>query len=314
LTVAQPPHAPAPGPRKGLLGRFHGTGVFWFRAAHHACRLAPAWIVPVFEPAIRWAYYLLWGSVRRALASNLEAVLGPCGPRERRRRVHRTLKAFGLCQYDRHRALAGRPQRVPEFAGMEHWNAVMESDRGAILVTAHIGGWELGSAMPTSFETRRVHVVREREMDPAAQEFVESTLERLTPPGYVTHFLDDSAASRDIGFELTRLLRAGEIVAVQGDRPRTGGRTVKGELFGRPYDFPLGPALLAHAGQVPMLPVFSHRLGVDRYRLTFHPPIEPASKEEVVRRLGLAIEEAIRAAPEQWFCFVDLWGQGSEGT
>ena len=85
---------------------------------------------------------------------------------------------------------------------------------------------------------------------------IEDLLARTMPDEYVTHFLDDGPESREVGFELVRLLRDGEVVALQGDRPRAGGRTVTAPLFGRPFDFPAGPGLLSHAGLAPLLPVW----------------------------------------------------------
>jgi lauroyl/myristoyl acyltransferase len=317
LTDASPPHAPPSGLGKRLLGPFHGTGAFWFRMLLLSGRIQSPRALKLAELCFRWLFYLSWGALRRAVAANLEPVLGPAARGERRRRVHRTLQEFAYCQYDRYRALGGRWTPAPRFEGLEHWDAATSSGRGVVLVTAHIGGWEIGSATPSGQGARSIHVVRERETDPRAQALVETLLARSMPPGYHTHFLD-TADGGDVGFELVRALRDGDLVAVQGDRPRRGGRSVEGTLFSRRFRFPVGPALLARAGHAALLPVFSFREKIGHYRVSFRRPIEADSLREAVDLLARAIEDAIRERPHQWFAFGPVWEDAApaqeEGT
>jgi KDO2-lipid IV(A) lauroyltransferase len=125
------------------------------------------------------------------------------------------------------------------------------------------------------------------------------------------HFQSDDPLQ---GMQLVDALRRGEIVAVQGDRPRTGGRSIDATLFGRPFPLPPGPAALARTAGVPLLPVFVFREGRRRYRVVFRPPIHAslaeaagADRAATMRRVAVEIEWAIRRAPHQWFCFKRLW-------
>jgi KDO2-lipid IV(A) lauroyltransferase len=179
-----------------------------------------------------------------------------------------------------------------------------------VLVTAHIGPWENAVRFGASGARRRIHVVREKEMDPRAQELVEAILAR-SGGDYVTHFAANDPA---LGLELVKALRQGDLVAVQGDRPRAGGRSVDVGLFGRPFSLPIGPAALARTAEVPILPVFNFREGRFRLRSVVRPAIHVARTgnrdqdlELALRRLALEIEWAIRQRPYQWFCFKRLW-------
>ena len=122
---------------------------------------------------------------------------------------------------------------------------------------AHIGSWEIGSSLPLR-EEHVIHVVREEELDYRAQEFVQGILRHVGGPRYHTHF-----ATRDprLGITLLNALRRGEFVALQADRPRTGGRTIDVEIFQRPFALPLGPFALARSAEVALLPVFIFREG-----------------------------------------------------
>jgi lauroyl/myristoyl acyltransferase len=127
---------------------------------------------------------------------------------------------------------------------------------------------------------------------------------------YTTHFAEDP----QLGVRLLEALRRDEIVALQGDRPRAGGRTVETRLFGRPYALPVGPAALARAAGVPIVPVFVLRQGRRRYRCILRPPIAVAQSAdrqrdlaEALNRFAADLETAIRREPHQWFCFRRIW-------
>jgi lauroyl/myristoyl acyltransferase len=205
------------------------------------------------------------------------------------------------------------PARRPftaEFEGVDNWQQTTAGGRGFVLITAHLGCWEVGSLLPQDRQDRLVHLVREPELDPRAQRFLAERL-RQEHGRTVTHFAADDAT---LGIELLQALRRGEVVALQSDRPRTGqgARTVS--LFGRAVSLPHGPAALARAAQVPLLPVYVYHVRRRHYRVVLRPPIEVGSGKDrdadldaAMARIALELEGAIRRAPEQWFCFAPVF-------
>jgi len=305
------PHAPAVGRFARLLGPFQITGPFWYRLHLFGVRVVPSWAIGgLIRPfALLFAAFL--PGIRRAIAANLAPVLGSAGRLESLRRAHRTMLQFAWSLTERYEWLAGKSRPQTEPVDVEVWQQATSSHRGVIVVTAHVGNWEIGSAIPASRERRRVHLVREEELDPRAQQFIEELLREQTDQLYTTHFASDDLR---LGLLLRDALAAGEVVALQGDRPRAGGKTIEVSLFGRPFALPGGPFALGRLADVPLLPVFMFREGRLRYRLHFRPPIHverSASKrrdlEAAAERLGAEIEWAIRTAPHQWYCFRSLW-------
>jgi KDO2-lipid IV(A) lauroyltransferase len=250
----------------------------------------------------------------RALAANLEPVLGPAGALGRARRAHATWRCFAWCLAERYERFVPGRRFDASFEGLEHWTSAVSAGGGVVLVTAHIGGWELGSLLPTAREARTVHVVREPEADERAQRVQEELL-ASDPAGYVTHFARDDAA---LALELFAALRRGEVVALQGDRPRVGGAVHAAMLFGRPFRLPVGTAALARASGAAIVPVFTLREGRRRYRVVCGPPIrvERAPERATARALddfARELERAIARAPYQWFCFAPLWSDSRAG-
>lgn len=307
---APPQHAPALGLTHRLLGRFHVTGIFWYRFANWGFTRLPSWTEWLSVTCFAAFFFLALSRIRGALASNLDPVLGRAGRPERWRRSFLTMWAFAWCFAERYRRMAG-PQRFRSVVdGEEHWRQVMASPGGVIIVTAHIGPWETATQFGGSASQRRIHVVREKEIDPRAQDFIREILAR-TGGDYVTHFSGDDPT---LSLVLADALRRGEVVALQSDRPRAGGRTVIASLFGRPMPLPIGPAALARATDVPIVPVFNFREGRFLMRTVVRPPFRVAKTADrqadiaaAVHHLAAEIEWAIRRHPHQWFCFRKLW-------
>ena len=306
-----PPHAPERGWSWRLLGSFHVTGSFWYRFHLWGVRFLPSPLVGVFIALFTTFFFPILRRIRAAIASNLEAVLGPCGWRERQLRIYRTMWSLAWCLSERYERLGtDRPFQV-ETEGHEIWQQVAQPGRGLLLVTAHLGSYEVGSMLPSRFDRRSVRIVREPEVDARAQAFFRGVVAQFREPGYTTHFQTDDPLQ---GMALLEALRRGEIIAVQGDRPRGGARSIATTLFGRPFPLPAGPAALARAAEVPLLPVFVFREGRRRYRAVFRPAIavartanRAADLAEAMTRVAAEVEWAIRRAPHQWYCFKRLW-------
>jgi len=287
------------------------TGVFWYRFHRFLIRSLPSPLLWVPSCIFNTFFFIFLRKIRVAIASNLDQVLGPCGWWERQRRIYRTMWSFGWCLSERYeRLVTDRPFHI-DLDAVEHWNEVARPGRGLMLVTAHLGNFEVGSMLPSQKESRRVHLVREPEVDAKAQEFLQDTLAGFTQTRYTMHFQSDDPLQ---GLDLLNALRRGDIVAVQGDRPRAGGKSIDATLFGKPFPLPPGPAALARIAEVPLLPVFVFREGRRRYRVVFRPPILPPRTDDraadlavTMRAVAAEVEWAIRRAPHQWFCFKRLW-------
>ena len=177
-----------------------------------------------------------------------------------------------------------------EIEGRDHLDALMEGTRGAILMTAHMGNYDLAARLFAERSNRKIHAVRAPERTAAAQELREKD---LASDGNLA--IQYNRPDGFLGIDLIKAIAAGEIVAIQGDRilfdvtplpvPITGGHSLQ---------TPKGPFVLAATGQCPICPVFIFRAGYRRYRVL---ALEPFQCE---RRRGDAQEESIRAAATHW--------------
>ena len=116
-----PQHAPALGLTYRLLGRFHVTGIFWYRFAHWAFTRLPSWTDWVSVTVFTTFFFFTLGRIRGALASNLDPVLGRAGRWKTLGRSYQTLWAFAWCLTERYRRLVAPERFSATLEGEEHW-------------------------------------------------------------------------------------------------------------------------------------------------------------------------------------------------
>jgi predicted LPLAT superfamily acyltransferase len=217
--------------------------------------------------------------------------------------------AFGQLQVDRVALLGGhRSLFAVRSVGREHLRAALAEGRGAILVTAHLGNWEV-LAQTLSGTGARVTLVMHDGVAPQLR----ATLEALSRGrAFRVLFNDGSPAA---AAAVLAALRAGDVVGLMGDRVQAGEAAAV-DLLGAPAPFPVGPYALAAVSGAPLLHVFTERLGFRRYQVTAFPPQTLRFTGRRRRREDLArwaqafatrLEPFLRRRPEQWGNLYSLW-------
>lgn len=289
------------------LRQFRPRGVFWRRYLAWAVRSVPWYIEMMTVTAWTALFWLLWAPGRRAVATNLASILPRSWPIANLFRVFRVFLAFAWNFTDAARYNELHTMVDWEFEGIEHLRALAKSDDGAIILTAHMGNYDLGSYLFAENIGRKITVVRVPEVDPESEEYSRTRREYVSESLKVRY---NQAADR-LALELVDTLRSGEVVAIQGDRVLEGLASTPSTLFGRSCRLPTGPFVLAMTTRVPIYPLFVSRVGMRRYRIMTHPPIhvERTSRDRdhdiagAVETWRAILENVIREHWQQWFTF-----------
>lgn len=304
------PHAPKTGWAKRLLGPLYFTSAFWYKLPLEGMKRTPVWMRLVALPIAAAICFLVLGGIRRAIGRNRELVEGQAGWFRRQRWAWSTFYQFAWCYMERFEQFLPGFQATSTVEARHHWDELIDSGQGFVLVTAHIGHWEMGSTLPTAKSDLEIHLVREPEIDPKAQAYTEGLVAELGGARYITHF---AQGELDLGLELANALKDGHIVALQGDRPRASGQTIEAPLFDTTFPFPRGVPALARLTRTPLLPVFLLRTGRRSYNVVFRPPIQvprtrdrDADLKHATQALASDFEWAIRREPSQWFCLREI--------
>lgn len=273
-------------------------------------RAAPARVAYALGRVAAGIGYAALPSRRAILLNNLRHTAPNASDRERRRLARSTFRYIGDCQVDLYRLVSGSPNEVPplvDIHGLEHVDAARKLGRGVIVVTAHLGNYEIGAAVLAALGYPVHGVVEDVEPE------ILALLEKYrTATGMRT--ISRNRGARDA----YRVLKSGEILLLVADRvigdvsdgvevPFCDGRRA----------VPRGPAQLAVAANAPVIPGFAVRTpnGPRRYRITLEPPIMPDGTEPdavltLTRAIADRLSAAVRAHPDQWFVFQPGWIAG----
>ena len=194
--------------------------------------------------------------------------------------------------------------RLVDVTGAEHLEAARAAGRGALLVTAHIGNWELhGLAHGWLFGP--IGVVA-RPLDNPALDARLCDFRRR--PGNTVIYKQRALP------QVIRLLRENRAVAFVIDQNVQAGDGVFVDFFGRPAATTTVAAALALKTGCALIPAYAE-LGEDgRYHLTYEPPlvVPPAGEraadlQRLTQQLTSVIEGWVRRRPEQWLWLHRRW-------
>jgi KDO2-lipid IV(A) lauroyltransferase len=250
--------------------------------------------------------YVALGRRRRLALANLAQAFPDTDPAARRQIARRSFQHLGLLFIEGCLALR-RPLRDVtgqiRIDGLDHLQSVFERHGRALILTAHLGNWELLALAPAL--TGYPLTVVARALDSPALNAWADQLRRAAG----VEVVDKRSALRPV----LNALRQGRLVGVLLDQNAARREGVFVPFFGRLASTSRAMAVLALRTRTPVLPAFIRRLTPGRHEITIHPPLPlPArSDDEAVRVLTAgctsAIEAAVRATPEQWLWAHDRW-------
>jgi KDO2-lipid IV(A) lauroyltransferase len=198
--------------------------------------------------------------------------------------------------------------RIMSVEGEQTYRDARAAGKGAIVLTAHMGSFEVGMAALLEQE-RRVHVVFRRD----AFGLFERTRSKLRRQlGVVEQPVDEGLAT---WMKLREALAGDEVVLLQGDRVMPGQKGRAVPILGGHMVLPTGPLRLAQASGAPIIPIFSIRQQDGRVRLFIEPPVfvqDQQSFEPGLETIRSAIEKYLRRFPDQWLMIHKAWCEDAE--
>ena len=248
--------------------------------------------------------YRLCRERREALMSNLEVIESE--EVHRKRLARRCFHNFLRMLHDFCDCAAGGSVRVNAFMyerlGFQYLESGRQHGRGTLLITGHLGAWELGG-MVLAADGFPVNVVTIAEPTQELNEWRHKYRERF---GIKTI----TVGSDKFAFvEIIQALRRNELVAMLVDRPYLNSG-VRVNFFGRSTLFSSAAARIWQYTQATVIPAFVIQLRPDKYGCYAYPPIDMVADrtvEENSQLIDNVFQAIIREFPEQWYNFVPIW-------
>ncbi|HNI04798.1 MAG: lipid A biosynthesis acyltransferase [Bacteroidetes bacterium] len=262
------------------------------RAAHGMLYLVVPWYVLTGRTSNR----ALRGYFRRLRATD---------PRIKGLSLAGSYRAFGRTIIDKVALRAGLEDRYTwAKTGRQHLVAMLEAGQGGVLISAHLGNWELASHMLHD-SPGKISVVLQDGEDSHIREAIEGS---TSSARFGTIALGNGIEHL---FRISDALREGQVLCMHGDRNMPGARTRKALFLGEEAVFPAGPFALAAAQRVPVCIAFVVGTGPMTYTFTCTERIPAGSGADVIfNRYVSELERAVKEHPLQWFNYYDFWQQG----
>ncbi len=190
--------------------------------------------------------------------------------------------------------------RIEHVEGESAYKALRQTGRGVVLVTAHMGSFEVGLAALTKAESR-VHVVYKRDVS-GPFEAMRARMRRVL--NVIEAPIDDGLAT---WMHLRQALLDGQVVVMQSDRAMPGQRSAVVPFLSGHLRVPTGAVRLARLTGSPVVPVFTVRLPSGGFAVHLLEAIEPGDGVSAagtcdpgVIAVSKAIESMVGAYPTQW--------------
>lgn len=258
---------------------------------------------------VAFYYALFAGDARRAVRDYLGRVLGrPPSAREIYtqflRFVQVTLDAFFIVSGRRH-------YFTTNSNGNEHLEKLRDTQRGGILLGAHLGsfyamrmrGGQRGLRLYAMVFTKNARRIND-------------ALDALDPDNATTLIEIDPESGMDFMLKVRELVEGGALVAILGDRVHGDARAMEADFLGGRARFATGPFLLASMLRCPVYLVFGLHRAPSHYELFCEPFAEqvvlPRKRREealaeYVQRYADRLAHFARLYPDNWFNFFDFW-------
>ena len=252
-------------------------------------------------------YCLISAKDRNAVISNLQMVLGDTVDGKRLEGMAREVfKNFAKYLVDFFRFTKIDEEyvkRLVKIEGVEHIRSALAKGKGAIMLSAHVGNWELGAAA-LSLSGYPINAVVMTHQNKKINDFFtrQRLMGKMRP-------IEIGASLKDC----YRVLKSNGLLALMGDRDFTKNG-LRIEFFGKTTLLPKGPAVFGYREGAAIVPTFMVRQPDDSFRLFMEPPIfaghgedESRAVTELANRYVRVMETYIRRYPTQWYVFRELW-------
>jgi len=193
-----------------------------------------------------------------------------------------------------------------EFDGEENLRKIAALEKGGILLSAHIGNWDVAGHLFRRLETNINIVLYDGE-----HEQIKTYLESVTGKRNVNIIVIKNDLSHI--YAISEALSKKELVCMHADRFLQGNKTLTADFLGTPAKFPMGPFLLANTFKVPVSFVFAVKESNLHYHF-FASEIKDYSvfdRKDILQKMlndyAVEMEKKVKQYPEQWFNYYNFW-------
>ena len=260
------------------------------------------------------AYYLLCDrSAVQATLAYVRRRFPQHGWWRQRWAVYRLFIEQGKNLIDRYYLLGGGPGLKSHLEGWQQMDEIIQSRQGFILLTAHLGNWQVVMSALCKLG-RKVHLVMRPEDNPAVAEALRisasaGAVEIISPEGTLGGVVP-----------IMEALKRGDIVSIMGDRSYNFS-FVDVQFLGDPARFSCGAFHIAALAGCPVVVLLAAKTSVYDYKIKvmgiFRPAYQSTADKKTqlrgwVQDFARLLEDYVQNHPYQCFLFYDVWRDAAQ--
>lgn len=220
--------------------------------------------------------------------------------------VYKSYYIFGQTLIDRVAISGGMKGKFTyEFDGIEKIKEVQNKKKGGVLISAHVGNFEVSEYFFDNFEKEmQINVVT----TDSERKVIKNYLESLSIKSNSKYILIKNDMSHI--FDFNRALSDNEFICITGDRYIDGVKSIEADFLGKKASFPAGPFIIASKLKVPVLFVYVMKEKNFHYHLfAREAEVNPKDEKVLLNSYINSVTEIINKYPFQWFNYFDFWGK-----
>ncbi len=258
--------------------------------------------------ALAQAIYFVHRRLRRVGMRNLELAFPERSAGERRRILRGVFTSLGrqlaeFCRLPKY--TAANISETVIYDSFENFDAAERRGKGVLFVTAHLGGWELGS-FAHSMHGHPLNIV----VRPLDNPYLDRLVDR-----YRTLHGNLTFGKQDFARGLLESMKRGQTVGILIDQNMTPPQGVFVPFFGIPACTASGLARVALRTDAAVVPGFTiWDSAIRKYKVHFEPAIplirtgnDEADAVANTAQFTRVIEEFVRRYPDQWLWVHRRW-------
>jgi len=276
------------------------------RTVDRLARVLPLSWLRAIATGLAYLIYLLYPSRQRLARENIRKVFGGQFSAAQRRGIA-LQSTINICKtmIELFKMRYMTPEQVKALVcldGAEHLRQALSENRGAVVITAHFGNWELGGARFTA-EGFPVTVLARDSDEPVTALLINRARQR--------HNME--VLQREDIREMIRTLHNNRGLGILPDQHAAAGG-IKLDFLGRPASTATGPAVLSRHTGCAIVPFFARRLPNGTFHSQVLPPLALPQTDDrdqftkqLTQQINDVIGEQIRRYPEQWLWLHNRW-------
>ena len=184
--------------------------------------------------------------------------------------------------------------------GGEYLVDLINSSKSAILISGHIGSWNIAG----EFLKKQDGVVNVVMFDGEAKKIKRLVKKNIGESNYKIIAIKDDLSHL---FKIKTAIDNRELICIHSDRNLEGAKTITVEIFNKKVQLPLGPFVIASKFNIPYSFVFSIKESMYQYHFSATKPQMSINPQTIANEFAAVLSEKLSNYPEQWFNYFNIF-------